>query len=89
MPRVPAVKVPITADSTPRRFISPLNSPSLSPGTDTVMRSCDSESQICHGPRPGYLSGTLSRSTSKPPHSRAISATEHERPPAPLSVIEL
>ena len=35
------------------------------------------------------MSGTRSSSTSNPPHSRAISATEQESPPAPLSVMEL
>src|SRR3989344_4614121 len=58
-------------------------------GTESVIRSCDSESQICHGARPGYLSGTLSKSTAHPPTSRAISPTEPESPPAPLSVMLL
>src|SRR3989338_6996510 len=56
-------------------------------GTASVMRSCDSESQICHGASPEYLRGTFAKSTSHPPLSRAISPTAPESPPAPLSVM--
>ena len=50
------------------------------------MRSCASDSQISHGSRPGYFSGTASSSTSAPSTS-AISPTADDRPPAPQSVI--
>ena len=51
-----------------------------------VIRSCDSEIHISHGCKPGYFNGTKSSSTMNPPDSFAISPTEEERPPAPLSV---
>ncbi len=87
--RPEASKQPMAAASTPRRAMRSVKASSLSGGTASVMRSWDSLIQICQGSRPGYFSGTRSSSTTHPPHSRAISATEHESPPAPLSVMLL
>ena len=47
----------------------------------------DSLIQISHGAMPGYLSGTFSSSTWKPPDCSAISPMEELMPPAPLSVM--
>jgi len=87
-PRPLDVKRPMFEASTPRRSISSKKALRELSGTARVMRSCDSLIHICQGAIPGYLSKTLSSFTSKPPDSLAISATEHERPPAPLSVME-
>ncbi len=81
------VNSPICTARTPRESMSFLNVSKFFFGTESVIRSCDSEIQICHGDIPSYLSGTFSISTTAPPHSFAISATEQEIPPAPLSVI--
>ena len=51
-----------------------------------TIRSWASDSQISHGSSPGYLSGTVARSTSAPTPS-AISPTAEDSPPAPQSVI--
>src|SRR3989338_3828374 len=80
------VNLPIILASTPRLCKSLFKVFHLFFGTDNVMRSCDSEIQISHGRSPGYLSGTFSKLTSAPPDSLAISATEQDSPPAPLSV---
>ncbi len=53
------------------------------------MRSCASDTRISHGCSPGYLSGAHARSSSAPPLLVAISPTDDDSPPAPLSVIEL
>ena len=83
------VNSPITVASTPRLSIKFLNIFHLLGGTASVIRSCDSEIQISHGRSPRYFRGTFSRRTFAPPHSLAISATEQEIPPAPLSVMLL
>src|SRR3989344_2149494 len=77
---------PMIVASTPRSFINSANFFHFFFGTADVIRSCDSDTQICQGDRPGYLIGTSSNFTKQPPLSLAISATEQERPPAPLSV---
>ena len=82
-----SVNVPMTVASTSLLFIRFMNASIFSSGTARVIRSCDSEIQISHGAMPGYFSGTRSRRTWHPPDSRAISATEQEIPPAPLSVM--
>src|SRR3989344_6300949 len=81
------VNVPMCVASPPRLSKRYLSSDHFAFGTASVMRSCDSDIHICHGERPGYLTGTFSRSTEQPPHSFAISSTAHESPPAPLSVM--
>ena len=83
------VNSPIVVASTPRFSISFKKVFHFFFGTAKVIRSCDSEIQISHGRRLGYFSGTFSKKTFAPPHSFAISATEQEIPPAPLSVILL
>ena len=55
-------------------------------GESAVIKS---DIHVSHGCSPGYFNGTFSKSTIKPPHSFAISATEHDSPPAPLSVMLL
>src|SRR3989344_1056538 len=82
-----SVNSPITVASTPRLCIRFRNTSHFFFGTERVMRSWDSEIQISHGRRLGYFKGTRPRSTSPPPHSLAISATEQDMPPAPLSVM--
>ena len=82
-----SVNVPITVASTSRRSIRAMKASRFSGGTASVIRSCDSEIQTSHGAMPWYFSGTLSSCTWQPLHSFAISATEQERPPAPLSVM--
>ena len=52
------------------------------------MRSCASETSISQAASPWYLSGARPTSSEAPPVWRAISPTEEERPPAPLSVTE-
>ena len=66
-----------------------MNRSSLSGGTATVMRSWASDKRISQGLRPSYLSGARARSMSTPPGSPAISPTEEDSPPAPLSVMAL
>ncbi|MFO0632471.1 MAG: hypothetical protein U0168_06445 [Nannocystaceae bacterium] len=51
------------------------------------MRSCASDTSTLHGCNPGYLSGASDRSSSAPPLLLAISPTEDDSLPAPLSVI--
>ena len=84
-----SVNFPIIVASTSRLSIKDLNLFHFSFGTESVIRSCDSEIQISQGSSPGYFRGTFSRVTITPPDSLAISETEQERPPAPLSVILL
>src|SRR3989344_4487591 len=83
------VNSPTTVASTPLRCMRLEKAFQLFFGTESVMRSCDSLIHVCHGSRPGYFHGTLSRSTVQPPHSLAISAMEQLKPPAPLSVMLL
>src|SRR3990167_642777 len=83
------VNMPIRVASTSWRSIIFLNAGHFPLGTASVMRSCDYEIHICQGSNPEYLSGTVSKSTMHPPASRAISPTDPERPPAPLSVMLL
>ena len=82
-----SVNVPMAVASTSLFLIRSMNAPIFSSGTASVIRSWDSEIQISHGAMPGYFSGTRSRRTWHPPDSFAISATEQESPPAPLSVM--
>ncbi len=63
------------------------NSSIFAGSTARVIRSWDSEMRISQGFSPGYFSGAFFRSSSQPPERRAVSPTEEERPPAPLSVI--
>ncbi len=58
-------------------------------GTARVIRSWASETRISHGARPWYLSGARARSSRAPPVASAISPTDDDSPPAPLSVIAL
>ena len=80
------VNAPRSASSTPWRSQRARSSASRSGGTATTIRSWASDSQISHGARPGYLSGTAVSSTSAPTPS-AISPTADDSPPAPQSVI--
>src|SRR3989344_6469194 len=82
------VKTPMRVADTSCRSMIFLNAGHLLFGTASIIRSCDSESHICHGLRPEYLRGTFSRSTVNPPASRDISPTAPERQPPPISVIE-
>ena len=83
------INFPIAVASTPLLFNKSIIFFSFSEETDMVILSWDSEIHISQGRKPGYLSGTKSRSTINPPDSFAISPTEEESPPAPLSVILL
>src|SRR3989344_2731648 len=87
MQRPELLNSPITVALFPRLVTSRKISGHFSGGTAKVIRSCDSEIQICQGASPGYLSGTFSNCTTQPLLSLPISATEHDNPPAPLSVM--
>ena len=84
-------RIGVTAQD--RRLARPSSGPGremasiVSGATASVIRSWDSEMRISQGFSPGYLRGAFFRSISQPPESRAVSPTEEERPPAPLSVM--
>ncbi len=80
---------PIAETSTPLLFNKRITFFLFLVETAMVIRSWDSEIHISQGCKPLYFSGTRSRSTINPPDSFAISPTEEERPPAPLSVMLL
>jgi hypothetical protein len=80
-------ELPTTVASTSRRRARSMKASTLDGGTARLIRSWDSETQISQGERPAYLRGQASRSTVTPPEPSAISPSEEERPPAPLSVM--
>jgi hypothetical protein len=84
-----SVNVPSTVASTSRRAARARNASTCCGGTARVMRSCDSDSKISQGSSPGYLSGARSRCNSQPLLNCAISPTEDDKPPAPLSVMQV
>ncbi len=81
------MNVPTAVASTSWSFANASNAAQSSGLTPTVILSCDSETNISQGLKPACFNGTTARSRSAPPVSSAISPTELERPPAPLSVI--
>ena len=84
-----SVNSPSAVASTSRRAASSSNASSFSGGTARVIRSWASERKISHGASPAYLSGALATVERAPPGASAISPTDDDSPPAPLSVMAL
>ena len=82
-----AVNSPRSVASTSRSRARSRKAASFSGRTASVMRSWASETRISQGASPWYLSGARARSSRAPPGCFAISPTEEESPPAPLSVM--